>query len=122
MDADDELTTIATFSNTAEAELARERLEQEGFRAFVVGAVTAHVVPNVVEGPSIALEVGTEDAAQAREILGIPEPRAHDGRPAIARVQPKNADGARKIRYETGVRAREGTDPSGAHCRRLARK
>lgn len=74
MDADDELTTIATFSNTAEAELARERLEQEGIRAFVVGAVTAHVVPNVVEGGSIALEVGTEDAAQAREILGIPEP------------------------------------------------
>jgi hypothetical protein len=74
MDVDDELTTIAFFSNTAEAELARERLEQEGIRAFVVGAVTAHVVPNLAEGGSIALEVGSEDAAQAREILGVAAP------------------------------------------------
>ncbi len=63
----DELTTVATFTNTAEAELARERLELEGLAAYVVGAVTAHIIDG-----AIALQVPTESAAQAREILGLP--------------------------------------------------
>jgi hypothetical protein len=74
MDTPDELTTIATFANTAEAELARERLEQEGIKAFVVGAVTAHVIPHLSQGGSVALEVGTGDAEEARAILNITAP------------------------------------------------
>jgi len=73
MDPADELTTVATFSNTAEAELARERLQLEGITAFVVGTVTAHVVAHIAEGGGLELQVGTDDAAQAREILGITE-------------------------------------------------
>jgi hypothetical protein len=68
--ATDELETVATFSNTAEAELARERLELEGIEAFVVGAVTAPVVPHMSSAGSVLVQVATEDAAQAREILG----------------------------------------------------
>jgi hypothetical protein len=68
----DELTTVATFSNTAEAELAKERLAQEGVAGFVVGTVTAHVVPHLSNGGGLALQVATPDAVQAREILGLP--------------------------------------------------
>jgi hypothetical protein len=71
METPDELTTVATFSNTAEAGLAKERLELEGLTAFVVGSVTASVVPHLTDTGGVAVQVATEDAAQAREILGI---------------------------------------------------
>jgi hypothetical protein len=71
MSTPDELTTVATFSNTAEADLARERLELEGIRAFVLGAVTASVVPHISDLGEIALQVATEDAERAREALNI---------------------------------------------------
>lgn len=70
----DELTTVATFSNSAEAELSKERLELEGITAFVVGTVTAYVVPHLASGGTVGLQVPTADAATAREILGITEP------------------------------------------------
>ncbi len=72
MDTEDELITIATYSNTAEAELSRERLGLEGIQAFVIGSSTASVVPHVASGGAIGLQVGPADAAQAREILGLP--------------------------------------------------
>ena len=62
---------MATFSNTAEADLARERLELEGIRAFVLGSVTASVVPHISDLGEIALQVATEDAERAREALNI---------------------------------------------------
>ncbi len=71
MDEADELTTVASFSNTAEAELAKDRLALEGVAAFVVGAVTASVMPHLSQGGAVVLQVGTKDAAQAREILGL---------------------------------------------------
>jgi hypothetical protein len=67
----DELTTVATFSNTAEAELAKERLESEGVRAFVLDEQTIGVLPfmgNAMGG--IRVQVPTELAAKAKEILG----------------------------------------------------
>jgi hypothetical protein len=72
MATDDELTTVATFSTTAEADLAKERLELEGISAFVIGAVTAHVVPHSSDAGNVAVQVGTADAVEAREILGVP--------------------------------------------------
>jgi hypothetical protein len=74
MDTPEELTTVATFSNTAEADLAKERLELEGLTAFVVGSVTASMLPHLTSSGGIAVQVATEDAAQAREILGIARP------------------------------------------------
>jgi len=72
MDAAPELITVSMFSNTAEAELARERLGQEGIEAFVIGTVTAHVVPHLPQGGGVALQVAPESAEEAREILGVP--------------------------------------------------
>jgi hypothetical protein len=68
----DELTTVATFTSTAEAELAKERLALEGVRAFVLDQVTAGVMPYATAGGSIRLQVGAEDAERAREALGLP--------------------------------------------------
>jgi hypothetical protein len=72
MDADtDELTTIATFTSTAEAELARERLELEGLQGFVLDQVTSAVMPYATAGGSVRLQVATEDVERAREALGL---------------------------------------------------
>ena len=65
----DDLVTVATFSDLPEAELARERLELEGIRAFVLEAQTAGVMPYVTGSTGIRLQVKPGDAEQAREIL-----------------------------------------------------
>jgi hypothetical protein len=66
----DELVTVATFLDAPEAELARERLELEGIRAFVIGGQSAGVMPYLGESMGIRLQVDPKDAEQAREILG----------------------------------------------------
>jgi hypothetical protein len=68
---ENELTTVATFANSAEAELAKERLGLEGITAFVVGTTTASVVPHVASGQMLAVQVPTERAEEARQILGV---------------------------------------------------
>jgi len=67
----DELTTIATYTSTAEAELSRERLSLEGIRAFVLDEITSAVMPYATAGGSIRLQVATEDLDRAREVLGL---------------------------------------------------
>jgi Putative prokaryotic signal transducing protein len=65
-----DLVTVAAFPDTAEAELAKERLELEGIEAFVIGAQTAGVMP-FLTGPTggVRLQVAPQDADRAREIL-----------------------------------------------------
>jgi len=58
----DELMTVATFKDTPEAELARERLELEGIRAFVIGGLSAGVMPYLPESSGIRLQVAPQDA------------------------------------------------------------
>jgi hypothetical protein len=67
----DDLITVASYPDAAEAELARERLELEGVAAFVIGGQTAGVMP-FLTGPTggVRLQVGRLDADRAREILG----------------------------------------------------
>jgi hypothetical protein len=67
----DDLVTIASFPDTAEAELAKERLQLEGVDAFVIGGQTAGVMPYLT-GPTggVRLQVAALDAEKAREILG----------------------------------------------------
>ena len=68
----DELVTVASFAEVAEAELAKERLELEGVRAFVVGAQTAGVMPFLTSSTGgVRLQVAPADVARAREILEI---------------------------------------------------
>jgi hypothetical protein len=68
---ENELVTVASFPDVAEAELARERLELEGIRAFVIGAQTGGVMPFITDiSGGIHVQVEPKDAERAREILG----------------------------------------------------
>jgi hypothetical protein len=67
----DELVTVTSFTDVAEAELARERLELEGIRAFVVDAQTAGVMPYLTSSTGgVRIQVKPEDVERAREVLG----------------------------------------------------
>jgi hypothetical protein len=66
----DELMTVATFHDVPQAELARERLELEGIRAFVIGAQSAGVMPFLPDSSGIRVQVEPKDLERAREILG----------------------------------------------------
>jgi len=68
----DELVTVASFADVAEAELARERLGLEGVRAFVIGGQTAGVMPFLASaGGMVRVQVEPKDKERAKEILGI---------------------------------------------------
>ena len=67
----DELVTVATFPDVAQADLARERLELEGIRAFVLDQQTGGVMPFMVSSiGGIRLQVAPGDVERAREALG----------------------------------------------------
>ena len=68
---ENELVTVASFPDVAEAQLARERLESEGIPAYVLEAQAGGVMPfltNMTGG--IHVQVKAEDAERAREVLG----------------------------------------------------
>jgi hypothetical protein len=66
-----DLVTVATFSDAPEAQLARERLELEGIRAFVFDDQTAGVMPFLAGSMGgVRLQVAPEDEQRSREILG----------------------------------------------------
>jgi Putative prokaryotic signal transducing protein len=68
---ENELVTVASFPDSAEAELARERLELEGIRAFVIDGQTAGVMPFLTSSTGgVHVQVDPKDQEQAREILG----------------------------------------------------
>ncbi len=67
----DDLVTVASFPDVAEAELAKERLELEGIRAFVIDAQAAGVMPYLASATGgVRVQVEPKDAATAKEILG----------------------------------------------------
>ena len=67
----DELVTVATFPDVAEAELAKERLELEKIRAFVLDAQSAGVMPYLAGAfGGVRVQVEPKDLARAKEILG----------------------------------------------------
>jgi|HubBroStandDraft_2_1064218.scaffolds.fasta_scaffold325552_2 hypothetical protein len=67
----DELTTVQTFSTRAEADLAQERLANEGVDAYVLDEMTAGLMPYVTGAGGIRLQVPTEQLEKAREVLGL---------------------------------------------------
>jgi hypothetical protein len=71
MAQDDELTTVATFSTRAEADLAQDHLKIEGVDAFVFDDMTAGVMPFLAGPSGIRVQVPTDQAARAREVLGL---------------------------------------------------
>jgi hypothetical protein len=67
----DDLVTVTTFPDVPEAQLARERLELEGVRAFVLSAQTTGVMPFLTASSGgVHVKVKPEDLAKAKEILG----------------------------------------------------
>jgi hypothetical protein len=67
----DELVTVRTYADVAEAELAKERLELEGIAAFVLDAQTAGVMPFLTSSTGgVRVQVAPQDEARAREVLG----------------------------------------------------
>jgi putative signal transducing protein len=67
----DELVTVASFSDVPEAELAKERLELEGIRAFAIDAQTAGVMPFLARTSGrVRVQVEPKDLERAKEILG----------------------------------------------------
>jgi hypothetical protein len=68
----DELLTVTSYPDVAEAELARERLELEGIRAFVVDGQTAGVMPYLTSSTGgVRVQVQPQDLERAREILEV---------------------------------------------------
>jgi hypothetical protein len=66
----DDLVTVASFADVAEAELARERLGLEGIRAFVLDAQTAGIMPFLASATGgVRVQVEPKDASRAKEIL-----------------------------------------------------
>lgn len=67
-DAELDLVTVASFADLPEAELAKERLESEGMRAFVLHERTAGVLP-FLNPTGVQVQVVAADAPRARELL-----------------------------------------------------
>jgi hypothetical protein len=67
----DELVTVATFPDVAEAELAKERLELEGIQAFVIDAQAGGVMPYIAQSTGVRVQVPPEDLERAKEILEV---------------------------------------------------
>jgi Putative prokaryotic signal transducing protein len=66
----DDLVTVASFPDVAEAELARQRLELEGIRAFVIDGYAAGVMPYLASATSgVRVQVEPGNVERAKEIL-----------------------------------------------------
>jgi hypothetical protein len=67
----DELVTVASFADAPQAELAKERLELEGIRAFAIDAQAAGVMPFLATTSGrVRVQVEPKDLERAKEILG----------------------------------------------------
>lgn len=69
MEHEPELVTIASFHESAEAEMAKGRLHSAGIDCFLVGENTAVLYGNAIGG--LQLQVNAEDEPDARAALDI---------------------------------------------------
>ena len=69
MDTNEEVVTVADFSEPLEAEMARGRLESAGIRVFLAGENARILEPGLA---SLRLQVAAEDEADARAVLADP--------------------------------------------------
>jgi len=69
MENEAELVTIASFHESAEAEMAKGRLQSAGIDCFLVGENTAVLYGNAIGG--LQLQVNAEDESDARAALDI---------------------------------------------------
>ena len=67
----DDLVTIATFSSTVDAELAKSRLESEGISAALGNELASGLMPFLGPGlGGVTLQVANHDVERAKEVLG----------------------------------------------------
>jgi hypothetical protein len=69
------MTTVATCSNIAEAQLLRSLLDAAGITAFLPEEVTANTAPQLLFASGLRVQVEDEDAADARRVIA-PSPLA----------------------------------------------
>lgn len=67
MSDEPELVTVASFGDSAEAEMAKGRLRSAGIDSFLIGE-NAAILYGTTLGP-VQLQVNPEDAADARTVL-----------------------------------------------------
>jgi len=67
------MTTIATCSNIAEAEILKSLLEGAGIRAFLPEEITGNSAPQLVFASGLRVQVEDEDAAEARRVIEVPK-------------------------------------------------
>jgi hypothetical protein len=65
----EKLVTVARFDDYIKADLARQSLEDEGIKAFVLGQNVANVYAGVPVAIDIELQTPESQAEEAREIL-----------------------------------------------------
>ncbi len=69
------LVTVARFEDYMKADLARQLLEDEGIKAFVLGQNVGNVYSGVPAVVDIELQTAESEAEEAREILEANRPQ-----------------------------------------------
>ena len=95
MSDDDELTTVASFPTTAEAEMARAQLEASGIVAHVGDAMMTTLVSHFGTALGGArVQVAARDAEEAREVLGMSATASHPFRSQHEGAEPDDETAA----------------------------
>lgn len=74
----EKLVTVARFDDYMKADLARQLLEDEGIKAFVLGQNVGNVYSGVPAAIDIELQTPASEAEEAREILEANKPESRD--------------------------------------------
>lgn len=74
----EKLVTVARFQDYLKANLARQLLEDEGIKAFVLGENVGNVYAGVAAVVDIELQTAESQAQEAREILEANAPEAEE--------------------------------------------
>jgi len=75
MKKQEKLVTVARFEDYMKADLARQLLEDEGIKAFVLGQNVGNVYSGVPAVIDIELQTPASEAEEAREILEANKPQ-----------------------------------------------
>jgi len=63
------MTTIATCSSITEAQMLRILLEEAKIKAYLPEEITGNATPQFLFGSGVRVQVGNEDAEEARSFL-----------------------------------------------------
>ncbi len=72
------LVTVARFDDYVQADLARQLLEDEGIKAFVMGQNVGNVYSGIAGVVDIELQTAESEAEEAKEILEANRPESDE--------------------------------------------